>query len=110
MTRKTITTMFASLLVLTALIQNTISAQRPISKLESQKISSRGTIRNLATPVTFPGFLVSSVGFLSPAAAFVQDGPGVQPVTRATTITESGSYVLIHDIEIGSPGTAILIA
>ncbi|HZE70916.1 MAG TPA: NosD domain-containing protein [Pyrinomonadaceae bacterium] len=111
MTKKTrITTMFASLLVLTALIQNPISAQRPISQLESQKISSRGAIRNLATPVTLPGFLASSAPSLSPASVLPQDGPGVRPVTRATTITESGSYVLIHDIEIGAPSTAIVIA
>jgi hypothetical protein len=47
---------------------------------------------------------------LSPVAAPLQDGPGVRPITRATTITESGSYVLVHDIELGTPGTAITIA
>ena len=38
-----------------------------------------------------------------------QDGAGVRPVTKPTTITESGSYVLLRDITIGESGTAIVI-
>ncbi len=111
MTKKTrVTTTFASLLVLAALIQNTISAQSPKIRGESLEFSGRGNIRNLAAPSTLPGSVVSIATSLTPSVALAQDGPGVRPVTNPTTITESGSYVLLRDIAIGEPGTAIVIA
>lgn len=62
---------------------------------------------------TFTSLLVlafAAAGSFSMRPALAQDRPGVRPVTKATTITESGSYVLLRDIVLGQPGSAIVIA
>src|SRR5918995_1752317 len=50
------------------------------------------------------------LGSFSMQTALAKDGPGVRPVTKAMTITQSGSYVLLRDIALGQPGSAIVIA
>ena len=110
MTIKTrVTAALLSLLVLAGIIQNTVSAQSPKSLGQSQKSYSRGDIRNLRASVPLPEALAAAQSF-SIGAALAQEGAGVRPVTKATTITESGSYLLLRDITIGEPGTAIVIA
>src|ERR671919_594314 len=54
--------------------------------------------------------LFAVVGSFSMQTALAQDGPGVRPVTKAMTITQSGSYILLRDIALGQPGSAIVIA
>lgn len=104
MTKKSrFTATLVSLLVLAGLTQNTISAQSPSFLRESQKFSGRGHIGNLRAPFdATPMFLMDAV--------LRQDGSGVRAVTKPTTITESGSYVLLRDITLGESGTAIIIA
>jgi nitrous oxidase accessory protein NosD len=53
---------------------------------------------------------IAAVGSFSMPAALAQDSPGVRPVTKAMTITQSGSYILLRDIALGQPGSAIVIA
>jgi nitrous oxidase accessory protein NosD len=103
------TATFVSLLVLTTFIQYTISAQSLKSPGESQKFSGRGDNRNLRVSIPLPESPAAAPSF-SLGAALAPDGSGVRPVTRPTTITESGSYVLVRDIALGEPGTAIVIA
>ena len=110
MTKKTrFTAMFVSLLVLTTFIQYTISAQSLKSAGASQKFSGRGDNRNLRVSVPVLESLAAAPSF-SLGAALARDGCGGRPVTRPTTITESGSYVLVKDIALREPGTAIVIA
>jgi len=110
MTKKTrVAATLASLLVLAGLIQNTISAQSPNFPAESQKFSSRVDIRNLRMSLPFQNSFTATPS-LSMIAALTQDVAGARPVTKPTTITESGSYVLLRDIALGEAGTAIVIA
>jgi hypothetical protein len=91
-----------SLLVLTALTQNTISAQSPAIPNAFQKFV-HANMSNLHAP------FVSTRMFLNTAAG-ISDQSGGRAVTKATTITEPGSYVLLRDIVLEQSGTAILIA
>lgn len=65
--------------------------------------------RIIATLISLLVLSFVAVGSFS-NVALAQDGRGVRPVTKVTTITESGSYLLLHDIVLGQPGSAIVIA
>lgn len=102
MISKTFIATLVSLLVLTLLTENTISAQSPVVPGDFQKVVF-GDVSNLRAP------FASTPMFLN-KAALISDGSGVHAVTKATTITQPGSYVLLRDIVLEEPGTAILIA
>jgi parallel beta-helix repeat protein len=57
---------------------------------------------------TFVSLLVLGGVTLNTVSA--QGGAGVRPVTKPTTITESGSYVLLRDIKLAESGTGLVIA
>lgn len=102
MISKTFIATLVSLLVLTLQTENTISAQSPLVPGDVQKVVF-GDVSNLRIPfASTPMFLKN--------AALVSDGSGVHAVTKATTITQPGSYLLLRDIVLEEPGTAILIA
>lgn len=65
---------------------------------------------NTATLISLLVLSFFAMGFFSMGTALAQDGPGVRPITKAMTITESGSYILLRDIALGQPGSAIVIA
>ncbi|HEY8226935.1 MAG TPA: NosD domain-containing protein [Pyrinomonadaceae bacterium] len=106
--RTIVTATLICLLAQVASMRCAISAQVTKSRGNWPKVSYGKEIHNLTAPVDFFSSFVPTK-FSSPVAAFIQ-GAGLRPITNPTTITESGSYVLLRDIALGAPGTAIVIA
>jgi parallel beta-helix repeat protein len=111
MTKRTrVAAELVSLLALILFIQGQVLAQAVKSQQHSQKFPSRTDIRNSSAPINLFGSFAPRVLSYSAEVPLLQDGSAVHPITKATTITESGSYVLLQDIALHEPGTAIVIA